>query len=53
MSAKSGALDAFSALFDSRNLVLAPDRHGTGANAMIVDAAVGIEFKFGDGGRAR
>jgi 2-phospho-L-lactate guanylyltransferase len=48
----ASALDAFSALFDLRNLVLAPDRHGTGTNALIVDAAAGIEFKFGDGSRA-
>jgi hypothetical protein len=27
--------------------------HGTGTNALIVDAAAGIEFKFGDGSRAR
>jgi 2-phospho-L-lactate guanylyltransferase len=43
------ALDAFVALRDERTLVLAPDRHGTGTNALIVDAAAGIEFKFGDG----
>jgi 2-phospho-L-lactate guanylyltransferase len=43
------ALDAFAALRHARTLVLAPDRHGTGTNALIVDAAAGIEFKFGDG----
>ena len=43
------ALDAFAALRGERTLVLAPDRHGTGTNALIVDATAGIEFKFGDG----
>ena len=47
-----GALDAFAKLFDGHNFVIAPDRHGTGTNALIVDAASGIEFKFGDGSRA-
>jgi 2-phospho-L-lactate guanylyltransferase len=43
------ALDAFAALRHSRTLVLAADRHGTGTNALIVDAMAGLEFKFGDG----
>jgi 2-phospho-L-lactate guanylyltransferase len=44
-----GALDAFAALRDERTLVLAADRHGTGTNALIVDAGAGLEFKFGEG----
>jgi 2-phospho-L-lactate guanylyltransferase len=43
------ALDAFAALRDERTLVLAADRHGTGTNAVIVDAAADLEFKFGEG----
>jgi 2-phospho-L-lactate guanylyltransferase len=43
------ALDRFAALDNERTLVLAADRHGTGTNALIVDAAADIEFKFGDG----
>jgi 2-phospho-L-lactate guanylyltransferase len=43
------ALDAFAAIRNERTLVLAADRHGTGTNALIVDASAGIEFKFGDG----
>jgi 2-phospho-L-lactate guanylyltransferase len=49
----AAALDAFAALRDERTLVLAPDRHGPGTNAVIVDAAAGLEFKFGDGSLAR
>lgn len=45
----ASALDAFAGLRDEQTLVLAPDRHGTGTNALIVDAAAGLEFKFGDG----
>ena len=47
------ALDDFAARASLYGLVLAPDRHGTGTNAVIVDARSDIEFKFGDDSLAR
>jgi 2-phospho-L-lactate guanylyltransferase len=32
---------------------IAPDRHGTGVNALALDAGVSIEFRFGPGSLAR
>src|SRR5207248_2686635 len=32
---------------------IAPDRHGTGVNAVALDAGVSIEFRFGPGSLAR
>jgi len=32
---------------------IAPDRHGTGVNALALDASVSIEFRFGPGSFAR
>ena len=32
---------------------IAPDRHGTGVNALALDAGVAIEFRFGPGSLAR
>ena len=49
----TSALDDFAERADMTDLVLAPDRHGTGTNAVIVDASGGIEFKFGDESLAR
>lgn len=47
------ALDDFAQRSGKTDLVLAPDRHGSGTNAVIVDAGSDIEFKFGDDSRAR
>lgn len=47
------ALDDFAQRADKADLVLAPDRHGSGTNAVIVDGESDIEFKFGDDSRAR
>ena len=47
------ALGDFAARGETTDLVIAPDRHGTGTNAVLVDAGAGIEFKFGEESRAR
>lgn len=47
------ALDDFGARAETADLVLAPDRHGTGTNAVVVDVKAGIEFKFGEDSLAR
>jgi 2-phospho-L-lactate guanylyltransferase len=47
------ALDDFARRAERADIVLAPDRHGSGTNAVIVDAGSDIEFKFGDDSLAR
>lgn len=47
-----GDVDAMVAMAGPRTLVLAPDRHGQGTNALITDFASGFEPEFGGGSLA-
>ena len=48
----TAALQAMMAMANSDSAVIAPDRHGTGTNALLIDAAT-REFAFGEGSLAR